>query len=120
MGIDRNHQVCALGMLGSSMKASFTGLLQTDPQVKVTFVWEDGVFSAPDPVSKAHLPYFMETAKRLESEWAIAPGLPVEPPGDHTQTPAGVWFLVLSFMLQVSATGDSDPNGVPTPPRRVV
>lgn len=101
------------------MTGSFTGPLKSDPTVTVTFNWTDGVFTADDPISKAYLPHFLEFAKGFESEWATVPGLRAGPPGDHTKTPVGVWFLMIRYLWRVSAKGDSDPNGVPTPPGAV-
>lgn len=98
------------------MKGSFTGNLKSDPVVTVTFDWEDGVFTAPDPLSEVYLPRFLEFARGFESAWATVLGLPAGPPQDHTRTPVGVWFLMIRYLRRVSAAGDSDPNGVPLPP----
>lgn len=99
------------------MRLSFTGFPESNPDVAVTFIWEDGVFTAHDPISEDYLPRFLEFAKDQESVWAIAPGLPSEPPGDHTKTPVGIWFLLRNYMQYILPEGgESDPNGVPTPP----
>ena len=92
------------------MTIRFSGYPPGDRDKSITVVWTDGVFTAPDADSEPFAKRCVELAHELQNEWAIAPGLPAEPPGDHSKTSTGAWFLVGKVMRPSFATGDEKPQ----------
>ena len=88
----------------------FTGFPVGQRGTIITVIWADGVFTAPDAVSEPFARRCADLAVELQDRWAIAPGLPAQPPGNHSLTPIGAWFLVGKVMQIDSVTGDEEPS----------
>jgi len=80
------------------MMLRFVGFPIKDRDTNVTLIWNDGVFTAPDAASEPFLRRCLELAIEFQDKWANPLGLPAQPPGDHTKTLTGAWFLAAKVM----------------------
>ncbi len=92
------------------MTIRFEGYPPGQRGTTITVVWTDGVFTAPDAAAEPFAERCAELAIELRDEWAIAPGLPAEPPGTWARTSTGAWLLVGKVLRVGYATSDEPPK----------